>query len=136
MSKRLAILKHFLKSLRAEYVSKRGGSQKTSRVLSVLDVDHRRDRIENSEVDDSIDCHSHGVFGENLLGRHVERDRAQVHCHQVVDTWQNEKQTWTFRSACHYSTESEYDGSLVFLNDLRKTTNKKSVCLVKIDSFN
>ena len=80
-----SFLKNFLQGFGAEYVAESGGRQKPRRVLSILHVGHRHDRIKNSKIDNGVDSDGHGVLGEYFLWSHVECDRPQVDYDYVVD---------------------------------------------------
>jgi hypothetical protein len=109
MSKRLAILKYLLQRLGTQDVAQCGGGEQTSRVLSVLNIYNRGDRIEYAKVDDGVHSHSDRILGEYFLGWHVERDGSQVDRDQIVYAGQNEEQTRSFGTARHYATEPKYD---------------------------
>ena len=95
----LAILQNLLQGLGAEYVAQSRGSQESRGVLGVLDVGDRYDRVENAKIDDGVDCDRHRVFGEYLLRRHVECDCAQVDHYDVIDAWQDKKETGPARTS-------------------------------------
>lgn len=42
-------------------------------------------------VDDRVDTHRDGIFGENFLRWNIERHRPQVDAHTVVHAWHHEK---------------------------------------------
>lgn len=58
----LSILKYLLERLGAKYVSERGGREQTRRVLSILHVDHGRDRVEDAKVNDGVHGYCHRVL--------------------------------------------------------------------------
>src|SRR5438270_48571 len=51
----------------------------------VLDLHDRALRVDDLEVRDRVHPHRHVVLGDDLLRRDVQRDRAEVDLHQLVD---------------------------------------------------
>jgi hypothetical protein len=118
MSYGFSILQYFLQRLGAQYVAQRCRCQQSRRILGIFHIGNRYDGIENAKVNDGIHRYGHGVFGQYLLGRHVERYRSQVNHNDIVYARQNEKQTRAFGASLKYATQSEYDRSFVFFNNL------------------
>ncbi len=121
----LLIDENLLQGLGAQNVSESGGGEQSRRVLHVGDLVDGLDRIEHSIVDHGVHGHGHRVLGEDLLRRHVERDRAQVDRLNAVHARQNEKQAGTLGSAAQVPAETKYDRSLVLFHDLDANADRE-----------
>ena len=114
-----------MQSLYAQNVAQRGGRQQSCRVLSVGHAVHRGDRIEDAIVDDGVDSDGHRVLREYLLGRHVERDRAQVNYLNGVHARQNEEETGSFGTAAQIATKAKDDRPLELFDNFYAKANAK-----------
>ena len=103
---RLLILQDFLQSSRAENVSQRGSGQETGGELGVLDVGHRNDRIEGTEIADGVHSDRYRVLGEDLLRRHVKSNGTEIDVDDRIDARQNEEEAWALGTARQNSTET------------------------------
>ncbi len=118
MSDRLLVDQNLLQCLCAQNIPQGRSSKQSRRILSIGHLVHRHDRIEDAIVDDGVDSDGHRVLGQNLLRWHVERDRPQVNCGDVVHTRQNEEETGALGAAVQVPAQAKNNGSLVLLHDL------------------
>jgi len=81
----VAVRQELIESRLAERGPQRRLGDLRGRVDVVQNLSHRSLRIDHLEVDDGIDLCGHVVVGDDLLGRHFERDDAHVHLDQPVD---------------------------------------------------
>lgn len=78
----------------SQHVSQRRLSQQSGRVVSIFDVRDRDCRIRDAVVDDCIHGHGDGIFGQNLLRRHVEGQGPQVDLRVVLDAREDEEDAY------------------------------------------
>lgn len=107
---RLTFSQQFGQVPRPENVSQSSGCQQASRVavvrhlqrnhfLLILTIDSEYANylndgfqwVRNAVVDDCVDRNCDGILGQNLLRRHIEWNRPQVHLAVVVDAWQHKE---------------------------------------------
>src|SRR5215217_1859896 len=88
------------------------------RLHEVLDLDDALVGIHNPEVDNGGHASRHVVAGYDVLGRHVHRDRSQVHLDHPVHERDEEEEPRPFGAAAINPPEAEHDPPLVLLEDL------------------
>ena len=74
---------------------------------------------------DSIHTDSDRVSWQHFLRRNLIRDCPQVNTRVLVNAWQDEKQARTRSSAFLQSSKSEYDCSLIFLDNFDTVTERE-----------
>ena len=76
---------HLIKVVLPEDRTKRGLGELTGCHFELLDLDDRLLRIQNAKINNRIDLDRHVVFGDDVLGRHVEGAGTQVHAHHLLN---------------------------------------------------
>ena len=68
------------------------------------------------------------IMLQYLLGRYAQSDGSQIDLLIWFDTWQYEEDARAARAPVQESTQSENDGSLVFLHNLEANAERKGQC--------
>src|SRR5262249_2107556 len=68
------------------------------------------------EIDDGIHFDRHVVAGDHVLGRYVERHRAQIHAHRALDHGDDQHKPRPTRS--HQPPEAEHYDPLILVDDV------------------
>ena len=125
MRDHLSVLQNLLQRPRAQDIAQGGGGEQTRRVLRILHIRDRHDRIEYAKVDHRVHGDRDRVFGQDFLRCHVECDCAQINGDYAVNAGQNEKQAWAFGAAEQAAAEAKSDGALVLFDDLDTAADRQ-----------
>jgi hypothetical protein len=99
----------------AEDAAEGGLRNERSRLIEVLDFDHRGNRVHDAEINDRIHGGGHVIAGHHLLLRHVNGDDAQVHLDHAVHDGDEENEARPF--GAEQFAEPENDAALVLAQD-------------------
>src|SRR5262245_28205209 len=95
------------------------------RVEIILHGDAGAHRVDHSEVDHRAHLDRHVVARDDVLRRHVERDRLQAHLHDLIDDWHQDDEPRPValparvQHGLRAATQTEDDRALVLAQDLR-----------------
>ena len=87
------------------------------RVVKVLDRDDCLQRIHHAEEHHGVHLHRHVVARDDVLGRHVEDDRAQADPHDAIDGREDQHDARSFRLGQQFP-EPEDDAAFVLAKNL------------------
>ena len=99
----------------AEHRAQRGLRDLGGGEEEVLDLGDRLVRVDDAEVGDGVDAHGDVVLGDDLLRRHVQRDRSQVDADHLVDERDQQDQAGALLG--DQAAEPEDDAALVLAQD-------------------
>src|SRR5215210_965494 len=119
----LAVNEQVVEVLLAQDAPERRLGDLARREHVVLDLDHGFVGIDDPEVDDGVDAGRHVVAGDDVLGRHVHGDGAQVHLDHLVAYGDEEEQPRPLGALD--PAQGEYDAPLVLVDYAHRAADQE-----------
>ena len=113
----VSLREELVEQVLAEHRPQRRLGDLRGRDHEVLDLHDRGLRVDDPEVGDRVHAHRDVVLGDDLLRRHVQRDRPQVDLDHPVDDRDQQEDARALRLR-QQAAEAEDDAALVLARDL------------------